>query len=169
MTLLDLPGEPGHVVRQVARVLLLDPDDRVLLARLDLVPGPTWVLVGGGLDPGEDAETAVHREVAEETGCTAFDLGPELWRVRYCWLGANGVRYDSRERHFLGHCAPFVPTDAGRTEVERKLGMITRWWDSAELAVAQVRTEPPDLSARIAAVLRDGAPAEPSETDYGNV
>lgn len=169
MTLLDLPGEPGHVVRSVARVLLFDPDDRLLLARLNLVPGPTWTPIGGGIDPGEDLVTAVRREVAEETGCTAFDLGPELWRVRYLWLGGNGVRYDSRERHFLARCESFVPTDTGRTELERRLGMLTRWWTPAELAAADLRSEPPDLTRRVAALRRDGPPPAPAETDYGSV
>lgn len=167
MTLLDLPGEPGHVVRAVVRVLLFDPDDRLLLARLNLVPGPTWTPIGGGIDPGEDAVAAVRREVAEETGCTAFDLGPELWRVRYLWLGQNGVRYDSRERHFLGRSEPFAPSGAGRTDLERHLGMVTRWWTPSALATAELRCEPPDLVARIATLRRDGAPAEPAETDYG--
>ena len=169
MTLLDLPGEPGHVVRRVARVLLLDPADRFLLARLNLVPGPTWTLVGGGIDPGEDVPAALRREVAEETGCASFELGPELWRVRYCWLGGNGVRYDSRERHFLAHCAAFDPSDAGRTDLERRLGMITRWWTPAELVACPDRLEPPDLPSRVAAVFRDGPPAAPGETDYGAV
>jgi 8-oxo-dGTP pyrophosphatase MutT (NUDIX family) len=167
VTLLDLPAEPGHVVRSVARVLLFDPDDRLLLARLNLVPGPTWTPIGGGIDPGEDTGAAVRREVAEETGCTTFDLGPELWRVRYLWLGANGVRYDSREQHFVGRCQPFDPTDAGRTDLERRLGMITAWWTPAELAEADLRTEPPDLPARVAALLRDGPPTAAYETDYG--
>lgn len=167
MTLLDLPGEPGHVVRSVARVLLFDPDDRLLLARLNLVPGPTWTPVGGGIDPGEDTIDAVRREVAEETGCTSFDLGPELWRVRYRWLGGNGVRYDSRERHFLGRCEPFVPSEDGRTDLERRLGMITRWWTPEELAAAVLRSEPPDLPGRVARLLADGPPHAPYETDYG--
>ncbi|HEX7353481.1 MAG TPA: NUDIX domain-containing protein [Mycobacteriales bacterium] len=169
MTLLDLPAEPGHVVRSVVRVLLFDPDDRLLLARLNLVPGPTWTPVGGGIDPGEDLVTAVRREVAEETGCTAFELGREVWRVRYCWLGGNGVRYDSRERHFVARCRPFEPVDGGRTDLERRLGMITQWWTAADLAAANLRSEPPDLAARVAELLGSGPAAEPTETDYGVV
>ena len=167
MTLLDLPGEPGHVVRSVARVLLFDPADRLLLARLNLVPGPTWTPVGGGIDPGEDTVAALRREVAEETGCRSFELGPELWRVRYLWLGGNGVRYDSRERHFLGRCESFEPTDTGRTDLERRLGMITGWWTPPELAAGDLRSEPPDLPVRVAALLRDGPPSAPYETDFG--
>ena len=48
------------------RVLVKNNKDEILLVRHAYLPG--WHLPGGGVDPGEDVETAAGREVFEETG-----------------------------------------------------------------------------------------------------
>lgn len=50
------------------RVALFD-GDRVLLVRHSYIAG--WYFPGGGVDPGETAEEAAHRELFEETGLVA--------------------------------------------------------------------------------------------------
>ena len=58
--------------RLTARVLLLDPEGRILLMRGRLPGDPeaprVWFTVGGGIEPGESAEAAAAREIVEETG-----------------------------------------------------------------------------------------------------
>ena len=57
--------------RRAARVLVLDPDGRLLLLRGSdpATPGPRfWWTVGGGLEPGESARDGAVRELHEETG-----------------------------------------------------------------------------------------------------
>ena len=57
--------------RRAARVLVLDPADRLLLLRGadPAAPGPRfWWTVGGGLEPGESARAGAVRELHEETG-----------------------------------------------------------------------------------------------------
>jgi len=49
-------------------MLVTDPDDRCLLARNAAWPGRRVSILAGFVDPGESAEQAVIREVAEETG-----------------------------------------------------------------------------------------------------
>src|SRR5258708_35812358 len=63
-------GQAKARTRPAGRVILLDPDDRVLLMRYDDGPpnGVHWSTPGGGLEPGEDYASAAQRELSEETG-----------------------------------------------------------------------------------------------------
>jgi ADP-ribose pyrophosphatase YjhB (NUDIX family) len=73
---------PSLPVRRAARVILLDPDDRVLLMRYDQPPpnGRHWATPGGGAEDGEDYRAAALRELAEETGWTDIVLLREVLR-----------------------------------------------------------------------------------------
>ena len=58
-------------MRRLACVILVDPDGRLLLQERDEdapVDPDRWGLVGGGVEPGEDDETAAYRGLEEETG-----------------------------------------------------------------------------------------------------
>src|SRR5215813_14183425 len=53
-------------------VVLFHPDGRVWLGRRVGTPAPyNWQFPQGGVDPGEDLETAARRELAEETGAVS--------------------------------------------------------------------------------------------------
>ena len=63
-------------------MLVTDPDDRCLLARNAAWPGRRVSILAGFVDPGESAEQAVIREVAEETGIKVTNvryLGSQPW------------------------------------------------------------------------------------------
>ena len=54
--------------RVAAYAVIIDADDRILLAHWNEGRRAAWTLPGGGLEPGEDPEHAARREVREETG-----------------------------------------------------------------------------------------------------
>lgn len=61
----DLPYRP------CAGVILMNRDGRVFVGQRIDSTLEAWQLPQGGIDPGEDAETAALRELFEETGVTA--------------------------------------------------------------------------------------------------
>ena len=77
---------------RLACVLLVDPRGRLLLQERDdnaPVAPDCWGMVGGHVEPGEEFEAAVYRELAEETGI-AWDSGLALWRDEdFRWPGAS--------------------------------------------------------------------------------
>lgn len=62
-------SEPDRT-RVAAYALCVDEAGRILLCRMapSIIPGDVWTLPGGGLRFGESPESAVIRELAEETG-----------------------------------------------------------------------------------------------------
>ena len=67
---------------QIAVVLLVDPRGRVLLQHRDEhAPRAAnqWGMVGGHVEPGEDFDVAMRREILEETGIVTGPQDLALW------------------------------------------------------------------------------------------
>jgi len=77
--------------RVAAYALCVDEDGRILLCRMapSIIAGEVWTLPGGGLEFGESPETAVLRELDEETG-------QEGEIVRLVEVSDNLLRLESR-------------------------------------------------------------------------
>jgi 8-oxo-dGTP pyrophosphatase MutT (NUDIX family) len=70
-------------VPRIAVVLLVDARGHVLLQHRDEhAPRAAnqWGMVGGHVEPWEDFDTAVHREILEETGISTGPADLVLWR-----------------------------------------------------------------------------------------
>ena len=155
------PVSPGPLTyRQAARVILLDPADRVLLSHDVFPTGHWWVLPGGGVEPGETPAAAALREVQEETGFTDVVLGPLVIRHRF-QARFFDQQLDQDEWIFLGRTAGGVPDMAGLDDRERTFVGGFQWLSSAELTAVPDTVYPLGLPGLVAAILADGPPAEP--------
>lgn len=159
-----LPPEPDvgtreqPVMRQAARVVLLDPGDRVLLARFTPHPGESiWTAPGGGLDPDEDHEQAARRELREELGIDV-ELGPWVWSRRETFP-FRGVWIDQAERWFLAYTDD---TEVAETSPDPGMDQV-RWWTLAELRETAERLAPASLADHLDALLTGGPPTSPIE------
>ncbi|MFP1627751.1 NUDIX hydrolase [Streptomyces sp. 5K101] len=152
---------PG--ARKVARVVLLDPQDRILLLHGFEPDDPAddwWFTPGGGVEGDESREEAALRELAEETGITEVDLGPVLWQ-RHCSFPFAGRRWDQDEWYFLAYttCTDAVPQALTELELRSVRGL--RWWTSAELSAARETVYPTRLAELLRTLLDEGPPRVP--------
>ncbi len=82
------PGEEAYVFQRVAVYAVLRSERGLLLTQMSDRTNAVgrWGLAGGGIDPGEHLEAALHREVWEESGQRVDEAEP--WRVTTShWVG----------------------------------------------------------------------------------
>ncbi|MDG4862835.1 NUDIX hydrolase [Streptomyces sp. T-3] len=162
---------PSAGLRKVARVVLLDPEDRILLLHghePEDAGDDWWFTPGGGLEGDETREQAALRELAEETGITDVELGPVLWR-RVCSFPFAGRRWDQDEWYFLArtkYSAGSAPRIGdGLTELERRSVAGMRWWTCQELSASHETVYPTRLAELLRRLLDEGPPSSPEVLD----
>lgn len=150
-------------IRPTARVLLLDRDDRILLIRGRLPGRPDsvscWFTVGGALEAGETYHEAAAREIVEETGIAAFELGPVVW-LREGVLAIPDPTYFV-EQYIVARCEAGTLSRDGWNAVERATIEDVRWWTLDDLAATKDQIFPPGLAWRLAPILAGELPPDP--------
>lgn len=137
-------------LREAARAVLLDADDRVLLLGYD-ESGGFWATPGGSLEEGEDYSAAVLREVGEELGVDqkAVELGPHLAeRSKNHLVGGRQVR--QAEKYFLIRVSADDVDPARATQPDNIREH--RWWTIAELRATEETVYPVGLADLVEAV-----------------
>lgn len=143
---------------------MLDPEDNILLVRFQFPGGRTiWATPGGGIEEGESAEDAIRRELAEEAGLTAAEIGPVLWTRLHIIPFIGGQWDGQREQYHLVRTVPFEPKPRHSWErLNAEYVFELRWWTPGQLGSATETTfAPRRLPELVYSLVRDGPPAEP--------
>lgn len=126
----DIPKEPVWNVRQAARAVLLDSQNRIALMHIGKYD--VYKLPGGGMDEGETLEQAFIREIKEETGCEAEKIAD---------LGITIEKRDEWKLVQISHCFLARVTKMGEhqmTAEEKEEGFSLHWVESIEEAIRLV-------------------------------
>jgi len=146
--------------RLTARVLLFDPDGRILLMKGRLPSDPSapaaWFTLGGGIEPGESVREAAAREILEETGFEDVQIGEAVWRGEQVHHDRKGRPVLVKETFLTARCAGGAPSREAWQALEREFVDDIRWWSVEDLAANREPVFPPDLAERAAAILAVG-------------
>jgi 8-oxo-dGTP pyrophosphatase MutT (NUDIX family) len=123
--------------RLAGRVLVLDPDNRVLLFLhdFDRPNGRYWGTPGGGLHDGESFHDGAQRELIEETGWTDVLVGTEVIHERTRDLQFTGEVVRQHDQFFLARVnereRALTPSVAEMHNADGIVGW--RWWTVDQL------------------------------------
>ena len=145
--------------RPSSRLLVISPEHRVLLFRFTHKTGALkgqeyWATPGGGLEPGETFEQAAIRELYEEVGVVADDVGSELAQRLFEMQLPDGEWVVADERFFLVRVKNEQISDAGWTDQERQVMSQHHWWSRGALQQTKAIIFPEDLLSILGLNLR---------------
>ena len=150
------------IQRKAVRAVIMTPDHRVLLMKVETVTGiHVWIAPGGGLEPGESEEEGLRREVAEETGVMNFCLGPPLWNRKheFSW---DGRTYSQNEVYYLvqaDYFDPVIDAEAAPDEASAFRGF--HWWSIDAIARSAEKFAPRNLHCLLESISKNGPPDKP--------
>ncbi|OLS64414.1 NUDIX hydrolase [Pseudomonas putida] len=136
--------------RKSARLLVLDPEDRVLLFHFvhkgDALDGSDhWASPGGGLEEGESFRDAAIRELYEETGIRTEEVGEPVAERRFVMRLPSGENVISMERYYRVQAGSQQLSREGWTAHEQKVMAAHHWWSAEELRTTTATVYPERL------------------------
>jgi 8-oxo-dGTP pyrophosphatase MutT (NUDIX family) len=141
--------------RPSARLIVLDPQGRVLLFRFAYRHGPLagqsyWATPGGAVEEGETFREAATRELFEETGITATEIGEAMAEQNFPLQLTDGTWVVAEERFFLVRVNDNFVSRAGWTAAERETMTDHRWWTMEEISATGEIVYPENLKVMFA-------------------
>jgi 8-oxo-dGTP diphosphatase len=143
-------------LRPASRLLITDPDDRVLLFyfehRTGALAGQSyWATPGGGVEDGESFEAAAIRELWEETGIQVTEVGAQIAQRRLVLQMLDGEYVNEDERYFRIRVADTRLSKSGWSANEVACMTAHHWWSRTELEQTTEQVWPEDLLAMLQA------------------
>jgi 8-oxo-dGTP diphosphatase len=133
--------------RPAARLLVTDPEGRLLMFRFNPADRPAfWCTPGGALDPGESYFAAAIRELREETGFIVDDPGPVITVRHARFITLEGVDVDAEEHYYSITTSTDQLDISGHTALEQAVMQAHHWFTPAELAALDEPFFPEDLA-----------------------
>ncbi len=136
--------------RPSSRLLILDPDDRVLLLNFRFTTSAGklkvfWATPGGGLEGDETYEQAAARELIEETGIVA-PIGPQVAQYDSVYELPDGETVRADERFFLVRVSQTNVCRSRLSGLEQRVITEHRWWAGDEVSHSEELIYPVDLN-----------------------
>jgi 8-oxo-dGTP pyrophosphatase MutT (NUDIX family) len=154
----------GRGRRRAARVVVLDPLDRVLLINArdprHRVGPDWWEIPGGGIDPGETSAEAVRRELWEEAGIDGAEIGPCVW-IQTVEFTFGGWHFEQDEWVHVARCDGTTAGPRGLEALEALAFGEQRWWTIDEVVEKVPRTIPYRLAEFLPDLVSGTLPEQP--------
>jgi 8-oxo-dGTP pyrophosphatase MutT (NUDIX family) len=155
---------PFTLRRKAARIVLLNARDEILLLHAadpaNHKKPPWWEIPGGGMDAGETSAECAARELYEEAGIVAAEVGPCIWTMRN-EFDFGGFHFDQDEFIHVAWCddGEYAPTHL--EALEAAAFDDGRWWGLDELLASDVPVLPIELRRYLPPIVAGELPDEP--------